>query len=67
MQNIKVNRKIVKELKKNEHLLHPYQNKKAEQNYNVKMYQEISKQYSNYLKFYININVKTDILSKTLQ
>lgn len=67
LQNIKVNRKIVKELKQKEHLLHPYQNKKKDNEYNVKMYQEISKQYSSYIKYYINVSIKTDILAKTLQ
>lgn len=67
LQNIKVNRKIVKELKQKEHLLHPYQNKKKAEEYNVRMYQEISKQYASYIKYYINTNMKTDILAKTLQ
>lgn len=67
LQNIKVNRKIYKDLKSKEHLLHPYQNKKADSNYNVKMYSEISRQYANYIKFYLNISVKTDILSKSMQ
>lgn len=67
LQNIKVNRKIYKDLKSKEHLLHPYQNKKAEMNYNIKMYTEISKQYSNYIKFYLNIANKTDILAKGMQ
>ena len=65
LQNIKVNRKIYKDLKSKEHLLHPYQNKlKAETSYNIKMYADISKAYANYVKFYLNIANKTDILSK---
>ena len=67
LQNIKVNRKIYKDLKSKEHLLHPYQSKKADGNYSVKMYCEISRQYANYVKFYCNIANKTDILSKSMQ
>ena len=64
LQNIKVNRKIYKDLKSKEHLLHPYQSSaKAEASYNVKMYEEISKSYAKYVKFYLNIANKTDILS----
>lgn len=67
MQNIKVNRKIYKDLKAKEHLLHPYTSKSKDVNaYNVKMYTEISKLYSNYVKFYINIANKTDILTKPM-
>jgi hypothetical protein len=67
MQNIKVNRKIYKDLKAKEHLLHPYQSRAKDQSaYNTKMYTEISKNYSNYLKFYVSVNSKTDILSKAL-
>lgn len=68
LQNIKVNRKIYKDLKSKEHLLHPYQNKqKAESSYNIKMYTDISKSYANYVKFYLNIANKTDILTKAMQ
>ena len=67
LQNIKVNRKIFKDLKSKEHLLHPYQRKNPENKYNIKMYIELSKQYSNYVKFYLNVSVKTDILCKGLK
>lgn len=67
LQNIKVNRKIYKDLKSKEHLLHPYQNKKADQNYNLRMYSEISKAYASYIKFYLNVANKTDILAKGMQ
>lgn len=67
MQNIKVNRKIYKDLKAKEHLLHPYASRsKDTAKYDVKMYTEISKGYSNYVKFYVNIANKTDILSKPM-
>lgn len=67
LQNIKVNRKIYKDLKSKEHLLHPFQSKqKAETSYNIKMYQEISKAYATYVKFYLNIANKTDILSRSI-
>lgn len=67
LQNIKVNRKIYKDLKSKEHLLHPYAcRSKDTQKYDIKMYTEISKQYSNYVKFYVNIANKTDILSKPM-
>jgi len=67
MQNIKVNRKIYKDLKAKEHLLHPYQSKSKNQtDYNTKMYTEISKNYSNYVKFYVNVANKTDILTKPM-
>jgi hypothetical protein len=69
LQNIKVNRKIYKDLKSKEHLLHSYQRKdKVEKgDYNIKMYSDISKAYANYVKFYLNIANKTDILSKGMQ
>jgi hypothetical protein len=68
LQNIKVNRKIYKELKEKEHLLHPYAAKTKEQgNYNAKMYTEVSRQYAMYLKLYLNIANKTDILSKGIK
>jgi len=54
-------------LKSKEHLLHPYQSKKADSNYSNKMYCEISRQYANYVKFYCNIANKTDILAKSMQ
>ena len=67
MQNIKVNRKIYKDLKSKEHLLHPYTARtKDAPNYNTKMYMEISKAYANYLKFYVNVANKTDILAKPI-
>ena len=67
MQNIKVNRKIYKDLKSKEHLLHPYTSRSKDQSsYNIKMYTEISKAYSNYVKFYVNIANKTDILTKPM-
>lgn len=43
MQNIKVNRKIYKDLKAKEHLLHPYASRAKDGKYDVKMYTEISK------------------------
>lgn len=64
MQNKRVNRKIIKDLKKNEHLLHPYQKKNPDNKYNIRMFMEISKQYSVYLKYYMNTSHKTDILVK---
>lgn len=67
LQNIKVNRKIYKDLKSKEHLLHPYQcRSKDAPSYNTKMYMEISKLYANYVRFYANISNKTDILSKPI-
>lgn len=69
LQNIKVNRKIYKELKDKEHLLHPFQSKAkdATSNYNIRQQTEISKQYSVYLKLYLNIAVKTDVLTKVMK
>ena len=66
MQNIKVNRKIYKDLKAKEHLLHPYQPKDKDKNYNIKTYVEISRNYAQYLKFYVTVNNKTEILSKAM-
>lgn len=66
MQNIKVNRKIYKDLKAKEHLLHPYSSRAKDVKYDIKMHTEISKSYSNYVKFYVNIANKTDILSKPM-
>lgn len=44
LQNIKVNRKIYKDLKSKEHLLHPYAcRSKDNSKYEIKMYTEISK------------------------
>lgn len=69
LQNIKVNRKIYKELKEKEHLIHPYasKSKDASSNYSIKQYTEISKQYALYIKLYLNVANKTDILSKGMQ
>ena len=67
LQNIKVNRKIYKDLKSKEHLLESYSNKAKEQTYNIKMYTDISKMYASYVKFYCNIANKTDILAKGMQ
>lgn len=67
LQNIKVNRKIYKDLKSKEHLLHPYNKKNPENKYNIKMYTEISRQYASYVKFYLNVSCKTDILCKGLK
>ena len=64
LQNIRVNRKVINDLKKNEHLLHPYQKKNPDNKYNIKMYMEISKAYSNYIKYYMNTCLKTDMLTK---
>lgn len=67
LQNIKVNRKIYKDLKSKEHLLESYSNKSKEQTYNIKMYADISKMYGSYVKFYCNIANKTEILAKGMQ
>ena len=66
LQNIKVNRKIYKELKEKEAMLLPYSSKQkdATSNYNIKTYTEISKLYTSYIKLYNNIANKTDILAK---
>ena len=64
LQNIRVNRKIVKDLKKNEELICPYKKKNPENNYNIRMYMEISKAYTVYIKFYLNSTLKTDIFTK---
>lgn len=69
LQNIKVNRKIYRELKEKEHLLHPFSSKAkdAASNYNIRQYTEISKAYSSYIKLYLNVAVKTDILTKVMK
>ena len=64
LQNKRVNRKVIRDLKKNEHLLHPYQKKNPDNKYNIRMFMEISKQYSVYIKYYMNTCMKTDILTK---
>jgi hypothetical protein len=66
LQNIKVNRKIYKELKEKEAMLLPYSSKQkdATSNYNIKTYTDISKLYTSYIKLYNNIANKTDILAK---
>ena len=67
LQNIKVNRKIINDLKSKEHLIHPYSNKNpANAKYNIKMITEISKAYASYIKYYLNVSKKTDILCKSL-
>ena len=68
LQNIKVNRKIYKELKEKENLLHPYAPKaKGDVKYDVKMIADVSRLYSNYIKLYTQVANKTDILSKGMQ
>ena len=64
LQNKRVNRKVIRDVKKNEHLLHPYQKKNPDNKYNIRMFMEISKQYSVYIKYYMNTCMKTEILTK---
>ena len=64
LQNKRVNRKVIRDLKKNEHLLHPYQKKNPDNKYNIRMFMEISKQYAVYIKYYMNTCMKTDIMVK---
>lgn len=66
LQNIRINKKVIKDLKLKEHLLHHYNKKGAAQKYSGKMYLEISKMYSTYLKYYINVCYKTEILARPL-
>lgn len=48
--------------------MHPYQTKaKDPNNYNIKMYTQVSKSYANYIKLYTNVSNKTDILSKGMK
>ena len=65
LQNIKVNRKIFKEMKEKEHLLHPYENKKETKELN-KTYMAISKMYVLYMKSFLQVACKTDILAKRM-
>jgi len=67
LQNIKVNRKIIKDLSAKSHLLHPYQKKNPDGKYNIKMFVELSKQYSNYVKFYLKVCTNTEIMCKGLK
>lgn len=64
LQNIKVNRKVFKDLKQKEHLIISFDKKNADAKYNDKMYKEITKQYATYVRFYLNVACKTDILTK---
>ena len=64
LQNKRVNRKVIRDLKKNEHLLHPYQKKNPDNKYNIRMFMEISRQYAIYIKYYMNTCMKTDIMVK---
>ena len=64
LQNKRVNKKVIRDLKKNEHLLHAYQKKNPDNKYNIRMFMEISKQYSVYIKYYMNTCMKTDIMTK---
>jgi len=49
-------------------MLGTYQAKaKDASNYNTKMYVEVSRQYSNYIKVYVTVSNKTDILSKGMK
>lgn len=43
LQNIKVNRKIYKDLKEKDTMLHPFAAKKGNMTYDIKMFTEISK------------------------
>lgn len=67
LQNIKVNRKIYKELKHNEIKLLPYTPKKDTNNISSLTYAKITDKYANYIKLYLNVNCKTEILSKGMQ
>ena len=54
-------------MKKKEHLIHSYQNKKADTNFQVRMHCEILRQYATYVKGYLGVANKTDILAKSMQ
>lgn len=67
LQNIKVNRKIYRDLKEREHLLHPYEPKPGkEPGMACRTYAEISQSYTNYLKVFLGLAHKTDILTKRM-
>lgn len=53
---------MAKELKSKEHMLHPFQKKASDTGYDLKMYQELSVLYSNYLKFLMNCKIKNKLL-----
>lgn len=65
LQNIKVNRKIYKEMKEKEHLLHPYECKKENKEM-IRTYMNISKLYVQYIKLFLQVANKTDILTKRM-
>lgn len=54
----------MKDLKKNEELICPYKKKNPENKYDIRMYMEVSKAYTIYVKFYLNSTLKTDIFTK---
>ena len=62
LQNIHINKAICKKLQKNVQLLKGYQNRNTEK-FDIKMYVDMSSKYTNYLKYYIEVCMKTDLLT----
>ena len=60
LQNHRVLKKCGAEIHKRDQLMSPYKRKNEE--YNPKMYQEISTEYCNYIKLYLKLGLKISIL-----
>lgn len=60
LQNHRVLAKCGKEISKRDQLIQPYKTKSTD--YNPRMYQEITADYCNYIKFYIKLCLKIPIL-----
>ena len=63
LQNIHINKAICKKLQKNTQLLKGYQNKNPSDKFDIKMYLDMSNKYTTYLKYYIEVCMKTDLLT----
>ena len=55
LQNIHINKAIVKKLKKNAALIKHYENANTSNKFNIRMYIEMSTKYSKYLKYYMDV------------
>ena len=60
LQNHRVLRKSGKEIHRRDQLMQPY--KRSKEDFNSKMYQQISTDYCNYIKIFIKLSLKIAIL-----
>ena len=63
LQNIHINKSIVKKLRKNAKFIQPYENKNQADKFNIRMYIDVSTKYSKYIKYYMEVCTASDLLT----